>query len=234
MKDKSKKQIFFGMIFIPLLVSLLGEKIISPLFDITISLFLSIGSHSITYITDMVYSRISSGSRVDFSFYTFVLLFSYFMGGFGANMIGIRNDAKITTPQSNTPEDNSPKEDHDLAKSVDSAKACLSIAELEKELIELNKERESLMKKSAHRYKILRIIYVLLWCIYIIFTFTVTYIDSTVSRLTRNIEIVSPYISDQEYKNLKSAFYSMDSREDYTNLVNALEEISSEHGIELK
>lgn len=49
-----------------------------------------------------------------------------------------------------------------------------------------------------------------------------------------NIEIVSPYISDMEYKMLKSKFYSIETKEQYDMLLKDLVSISSSNSIKLK
>lgn len=61
--------------------------------------------------------------------------------------------------------------------------------------------------------------------------FTIT-IENQIARSTmRSIEIVAPYISDVEYKTLKSNFYRMSSREDYLNLVSQIDTIMDENGL---
>lgn len=72
----------------------------------------------------------------------------------------------------------------------------------------------------------LRIIY--------IFVFTFIYFSNTFAHQTskqtlRNIDIVAPYISDIEYKTLKSNFYRMDSKDDYIALTNQIQLIMDEY-----
>lgn len=62
----------------------------------------------------------------------------------------------------------------------------------------------------------------------------ISYIKFTQATVLSNIEIVSPYIEDKEYKQLKSNFYSMTCEDDFLILINGLSEISIEHNIELK
>ena len=59
------------------------------------------------------------------------------------------------------------------------------------------------------------------------------YVNKTVTALTNNIEIVSPYISDLEYKKLKSAFHLMNSRADYDSLCDSLNKIADENQLQL-
>lgn len=49
-----------------------------------------------------------------------------------------------------------------------------------------------------------------------------------------NLEIISPYISDLEYKELKSAFYSIQTKADYESFVNTIKEFGEEYSLKLK
>lgn len=58
-------------------------------------------------------------------------------------------------------------------------------------------------------------------------------VSQTASRIEHNIEIVSPYITDQEYKVLKSNSYSMKTMDDYNLLNEALEDVAEQHHLQL-
>ena len=58
-----------------------------------------------------------------------------------------------------------------------------------------------------------------------------TYYDVTDRCTLRDFEIVAPYISDQEYKELRSSFYSMDSKADYTSLRSTIDQIMESEGL---
>ena len=58
-------------------------------------------------------------------------------------------------------------------------------------------------------------------------------VSQTASRIEHNIEIVSPYITDQEYKVLKSNSYSMKTMDDYNLLYEALEDVAEQHHLQL-
>lgn len=60
------------------------------------------------------------------------------------------------------------------------------------------------------------------------------YINSYIVSITNNIEIVSPYISDLEYKQLKSSFHAMQNRSDYDKINEMLLEISKKNCLTLK
>lgn len=49
-----------------------------------------------------------------------------------------------------------------------------------------------------------------------------------------NIEIVSPYVEDREYKQLKSDFYSISCEDDYEKLSNKLNSIAVENDLSLR
>lgn len=49
-----------------------------------------------------------------------------------------------------------------------------------------------------------------------------------------NLEIISPYVSDLEYKELKSSFYSIETKEDYESFINTIKEIGEQHSLSLK
>ena len=51
------------------------------------------------------------------------------------------------------------------------------------------------------------------------------FIHYTAMNILNQIEIVAPYISDQEYKEIKSDFYSMESKEDFEALTERLDSV---------
>ncbi len=58
-------------------------------------------------------------------------------------------------------------------------------------------------------------------------------VSQTASRIEHNIEIVSPYITDQEYKVLKSNSHSMKTMDDYNLLNETLEDVAEQHHLQL-
>lgn len=52
--------------------------------------------------------------------------------------------------------------------------------------------------------------------------------------MTYNIEIVSPYVSDFEYKKLKSDFYSMNTYDEYAAIKLTLNKIAEDNNLTLK
>lgn len=55
------------------------------------------------------------------------------------------------------------------------------------------------------------------------------FVTMSATNALRAIEIVAPYISDQEYKELRADFYSIDSRKAYIELYDKLDAIAEEH-----
>ena len=60
------------------------------------------------------------------------------------------------------------------------------------------------------------------------------FIQREIFTLTNNIEIVSPYISDIEYKTLKSDFHLMENHEDYNQLIFRLQKFADDNSLKLK
>lgn len=100
------------------------------------------------------------------------------------------------------------------------------------------KEDKRYFQKTLKLYKKLSTAYlvsILLTCIMILFSEMAQIYEASISTVTRtNIEIVSPYISDQEYKQLKSDFFLIKTKDDYDNLQKELEIISENNQVDLK
>ena len=62
-------------------------------------------------------------------------------------------------------------------------------------------------------------------------TFTKIIAFQTAKNTLRNIEIVSPYVSDIEYKTLKSDFYCIDSKADYSELASQIDSLMDEYDL---
>lgn len=59
-------------------------------------------------------------------------------------------------------------------------------------------------------------------------------ISGDANHMLRKIEIVSPYISEFEYKELKSNFYQIDSKDDYNSLNHRIEEIAQQYDLNVE
>lgn len=80
----------------------------------------------------------------------------------------------------------------------------------------------------------------LLFCTYFLVAILVfvymqySFVHAKIISSTNNIEIVSPYVSDLEYRQLKSEFHLMRNSDDYEKLVEKLHNIATENDIKLK
>lgn len=72
-------------------------------------------------------------------------------------------------------------------------------------------------------------------CIAVIPFLTLTnYINHNEIRLKNDIEIVAPYISDIDYKILKSEFYGMQNYNDFMKINEDLDKFAREYGLSLQ
>lgn len=62
----------------------------------------------------------------------------------------------------------------------------------------------------------------------------VSIIYGTVYRGKNNIEIIKPYISNQEYDILISRFYQIESKKDYKNLIDDVKEVADDNNLILQ
>lgn len=74
--------------------------------------------------------------------------------------------------------------------------------------------------------------FLIIFCVFI--TCKDLYIKEKASDLTINMEIISPLLSYQDYKQLRANFYSIDSKKDYDDFTNHLEAIANENNITLR
>lgn len=65
-------------------------------------------------------------------------------------------------------------------------------------------------------------------------TFNESYFYTLHITTKNNIEIVCPYISEQEYKELKSRFYAIKQKTDYESLKNDISKIAYENNLKLQ
>ena len=61
-----------------------------------------------------------------------------------------------------------------------------------------------------------------------------TFINNCQTKTLCNIEIVSAYISDEEYKQLNSYFYSITTKNEYDTLQEVLNNIADHYSLTLR
>lgn len=62
----------------------------------------------------------------------------------------------------------------------------------------------------------------------------ISFIDRCKTSSLCNLEIISPYVSDIEYKELKSSFYSIQTKEDYEAFTKTIKAIGEKYSLNLK
>ena len=88
--------------------------------------------------------------------------------------------------------------------------------------------------QKEKRERILQSIFKFTYLLVIAYNYLIISLASTIARDTiTNIEIVAPYITDMDYKQLRSEFFQMDSKSDYEDLVNKISTIAEFHNLQL-
>jgi hypothetical protein len=82
--------------------------------------------------------------------------------------------------------------------------------------------------------KILLYIFILYSTFFHIFGFSMgIYINTLSTKLLNNIEIISPYIKDKDYKILKSEFYNINNQNDYYYFINKINKMNKKFNIKI-
>lgn len=96
---------------------------------------------------------------------------------------------------------------------------------------------ENLSQITQKHHRLYCILTIFLYLILIIFMYwhgNNTFINQCKTSSLCNLEIICPYISDLEYKKLKSSFYSIQTKKDYEIFTNTIEEIGDKYSLDLK
>lgn len=197
------------------IIALIVGKIMEPLFSYLFLSFLKIGGSFLTYIANSTYREISNGSSeqsASFALYLIYLCIFCYLGHMLGESINSYQSLKIAPKKHN--KISIPKDENIL-------------------LSELNT-----LKKQSKRLRIsyifIIIVIILFMTALILFYGRSSFIRNKSMILTNNIEIVSPYISDIEYKQLKSKFHSIETQSDYEALMERLKSIAEEYSLKLK
>lgn len=215
---KAKKTNIITLIIIPLLVTALWEKLLGPLFDISLTWLSAFGGEFLQANINIIYIYIATGRPVDTSWFLFIIVASLMLARLlmtasesiksYKKLVEVHN--KLTNPSD---------ERH-----VVSAEKLLTDSE------KMNRSIQS--EKKFSRFCV--ILTACGYIAYLLYVLVVGYINTTITKLTNNIEIVAPYVDDFEYKSLKSAFYSMEGADDYHSLITELNHIAETNGVKLK
>lgn len=220
------------------LLAFLVGKFLDPLFAYLYSLFLNTGGVVVTSISNSTYKQISNGFSEQPSMLSFYLLCILSWVILSCSFTALRNSYKQildTYKKYNEILDivkNTPLDDN---LNYDTTNSSISLPANGENNPEILAEKITLnLRKVKIEYRLIIIIFVFLY-IFLIFTYSRSlYINDKITSLTNNIEIVSPYISDINYKQLKSNFHMMENSEDYNNLMSELSDIAKDHSLTLK
>lgn len=241
-RSNKKNNIFSKESLVPLAVgtvlAFIAGKLLNPLLSYLYSLLLNLGGKVIEYISDTTYIQISDGFSEQSSMFSFYLLCFIFWIGITICMSTLKDrytalferydeyeaalntihepeqcsqQAQLDFTPDNIMQDELCKREHDIR-------------------ISIITERKKFKLRYAAGIFLLVLLYIILLYSYA----RNSYVNKKITVLTNNIEIVSPYISDSEYKQLKSAFHSMKSSNDYDDLISHLSKISNDYSLTLK
>lgn len=93
-------------------------------------------------------------------------------------------------------------------------------------------ENATKFKKRLNKLTLILNSFIIISVIYLIGS--LSFINHCQTITLCNIEIVSPYISDHEYKELKSSFHSISTKNDYDDLQSVIDNIATVNGLMLK
>lgn len=241
-----KQHSIISALLVTFLGSALWEWIISPLATILFDRIMSLSGKLFTAISNNIYCEISNGYYEHSS----NLLLSMFFAIFISSLLSICIEAtKMYSTDLNALKmvtahyadiESSPK-DKDSVQILVYQDDFYIAADDPQQLYDSAKDPDSIKELAKDHFsqskKFLGIsLIIFVPCAIALFWILIqtNYVNDTITTLTNNIEIVSPYISDLEYKQLKSSFHLMDSREDYNLLCASLKEIADQNHLRLK
>lgn len=239
-QQKKSKNIFskesMFMLIISTILAFIVGKFLDPLFTYCYSLLINAGGAIIKQLSDSTYKQISNGYSEQPSFfmlYIAMLLASAMLANF---ISAIKQSYTLEKEKYNTYKKaldiiNTPLDEDSPQLVVASSETAPA---LQKDAKTLEKEVVAIFNKIRIEFFIIVFMMFLLYS-YIFFSYSRNlYINSKITSITNNIEIVSPYISDIEYKRLKSQFHTMENSDDYDSLNFLLSEIAQKNSVKLK
>lgn len=204
MKDKTYKII--SCIILSIISAAIWEKIISPHFNEFMNYILSFGNKFITIISNLIYTRIATGIYINIPYFIFMIIMSFLILVWLIEIYCVYKLKRIH---------------------------IYNEVNKKEQIKQDNKINVWLFKVIYSKY--LLSVYTAFIILFYLFFFLITnFINDTITKVTNNIEIISPYIDDYNYKMLKSKFYLMTSRKDYEDLTLIIDKYGNEFGITLK
>lgn len=224
------------MLIISTILAFIVGKFLDPLFTYCYSLLINTGGAIIKQLSDSTYKQISNGYSEQPSFfilYIVILLASALFANFFSS---IKQSYTLEKEKYNTYKKalniiNTPIDEDSPQLVIPSSDTEPA---LQKDAKTLEKEVITIFNRIKKEFFIITFMMFLLYG-YIFFSYSRNlYINSKITSITNNIEIVSPYITDVEYKRLKSQFHTMENSDDYDSLNFLLSDIAEKNSVKLK
>lgn len=208
-------------IILSIIASALWENLISSLFSRFFSFVHNVFEHLGLSISNNIYSKISNGFNEEYSLYTYTLLILVVLLVILSTIVSSRSKLQkqieriIQDPSKDT---STPENFSNMQQECDDLKSQIL-------------EDIKVIKKSF----IFLYITTAILCLCSVYEIgEAFYINTLTTNTIANIEIVSPHISDIEYKQLKSNFYSIESKADYDALMTSISNIANDNHLQLK
>ncbi|MBR5970115.1 MAG: hypothetical protein IK016_07195 [Lachnospiraceae bacterium] len=229
---------------------------LTPLSQKVVILLHGAGSSFFRGISDYYYRTIASGDVFVAFVSTQYVFFALFGAGIGAAIanqfvqLSTSRHRWLTISQKissirKTGDESTPKCDSFINQEPSAIASFQKLAEIEEHLNEvsnlLDEELSTIEKSERKQYQTSRIVHSVI-CALLIAAFLVVMMIhgffstayKTIVRTANNIEIVSPYISDIEYRQLKSDYHSICNADDYDELISHLRAIADKNGLNLR
>ena len=192
-------------------LALLADKFLNPVFSYLYSLLINTGVGIVRNISDSTYKQISNGYTEQSA--TMILTFLCIA------ILEIPLIIYMKYP------DTLKEKEYAIDYSSDDSR--LTISKIKAEI-----------REARHKIKLYyfgTLICSVILSLSVMFMYArLVFIQREIFTLTNNIEIVSPYISDIEYKTLKSDFHLMENHEDYNQLIFRLQKFADDNSLKLK
>lgn len=212
------------------IIALIIAKVADPISEFIFSILLKIGGNFVTDISNSTYREISNGFSEQSSSTVLYFVFLIFLGLLEYIYINYVQNYKTHK--------------RELNELLTSNNNSIIYLEPNNDITFDDSERqdlETLKKQVKKKIRSTNFIFLDVTFLSLVLLLAITFfygqsifIRNKTVALTNNIEIVSPYITDVEYKQLKSNFHSIETQSDYNVLVEKLEIISDKYSLKLK
>lgn len=220
------KPVLIGAV-VGIILTFFLEKIFNPICEAFYSFVLQVGDHFLISFSNSTYREIARGSTEQASYA--LLYISILTLGF--LLVIIKSTIDFTYQKTVSNIESSERKiyvfEHPEDESSDETQIALTKTDIDEFKNHLFAQKKHLRKL---RIVIITILYVLYLFIVVVYCRQIYIHEKTVTAIN-NIEILAPYMSDQQYKQFKSEFYLIQNKQDYDSLLTALKDIASEENI---